>query len=166
MRLKIRDIRQAIKDETPVAVAFSTYDEFEHEYRPPLRAEVLETNVPRRVHSGRRDDISGHNANDGIRVRFLDNGKFAGSEVAAGDTKVVGPARIWATWQDWSLADAEWRANREQASGQIEQQKSICETARANLGIGTVRPVLGKDYKTVGWQLVISSAECEDLLLH
>lgn len=132
---------------------------------PPVRAEVLEVNVPRRVYSGARWDFSGHLAGDGVRVRY-ESGRNVGKEEVVGKRHVVG---------EWGQAKAEYGelAMREDARrAALDAEKAACVRAAEAItnAIRTVddsispRVEVNGRYddphgsrKLVGWRVTIDS---------
>jgi hypothetical protein len=149
--MKLKDLEVAIASGTEVAVGRDITD------GTARRCVVLAVRQERRVFSGARWDVSGHAARDGVRVRYLDGTPFVG----AGTEQVVGPREILASWKDYRERHEAYRVKKQSEAQRLEDERVRCEHAARALG-GQMRAIT-RDFRTLGWQVVLDLQTAERL---
>lgn len=151
--MKIREVEAAIKAETPVAVG-------KYHIR---RAVPVAVRQGRRVSDGSRSDFLGHHANDGVRVRYLDDpsdGWGIGAK-RAGEEGVVAPTEVLGSWEEIS-AQRETEADRERrVREQLEASRQRAVVLAERLG-GVVH-VYTSDFRVTGYSVRLSLDAAEAL---
>lgn len=144
--MKRREMEQHMAAGTSVGVK-------RDQYSTAREATILEVGVTRRVYSGQRWDFSGHNAHDGVRVKFVND-----------DTEAVVGARNVGDWETMSAAATAARQREQEKAERLARQKASAEAAVQRLGVGRVAAKYAMTgYSITGYVVELTGAEAERL---
>lgn len=145
--MKIKDMEQAMAAGTLVIVG-------KYGGKP---ATIIELRCTRKVYSGARWDFAGHNAHDGVKVRYED-----GTEKVVGPREVIGPADEVNAQRDAA------RRRREEHEAALEAQRARCNAAVEALGAGSVRARYSSSHRSqlprlLGYDIVLTPEAAEKI---
>ncbi len=152
--MKKAEMRTALTEGTTVAVIPNRYRD---ELHGAKRATITELDAYRKVYTGQRWDMNGHNAGDGVKVayRAADGGVTEAT---------LAPKDIVDTWAAYETTVAAHQDREAERLARIEAQKATCLAAVQRLGFGQVQPILSRQgFGVTGWHVTITAAHAERL---